>query len=65
MALMGVFFQSNVSDFYFKTNIMTDVSTIYQTDPDLMVFNDTNVAFAVSIQQANFAGNPLMNITME
>jgi hypothetical protein len=66
VALMTAFFQSNVWEVYYKSNINTDVSTLYSTEPDLMIFNQTNAVFAVSIRQSNsFSENPLMNITME
>lgn len=32
--IVAVFFQSNVIQFLYKTQIMTDISTVFSTDPD-------------------------------
>ncbi|CAD8072315.1 unnamed protein product [Paramecium primaurelia] len=64
LAIVVLFFQSNIKDFVNKVNIQSESNQLFEDQPDLIYLNDTNFMFAVAIEQTNFNSNPFFNITM-
>ena len=49
LTILAVFFQSNILSFLEKTNIISETSTEFSTDPDEITFNDYNFIVAIGI----------------
>ncbi|CAD8190737.1 unnamed protein product [Paramecium octaurelia] len=64
LAIVVLFFQSNIQDFVNKVNIQSETNQVFEDQPDQIYINDTNFMFAVAIEQTNFNSNPFFNITM-
>ncbi|CAD8143459.1 unnamed protein product [Paramecium octaurelia] len=66
VAIVAIFFQSNIIDFLGKTNIQADTQTVFEENPDRIKFTSDNFMFAVSIEQSTaFNTNPFFNITIK
>ncbi|CAK81191.1 unnamed protein product (macronuclear) [Paramecium tetraurelia] len=64
LAIVVLFFQSNIKDFVDKVNIQSESNQVFEDQPDSIYLNDTNFMFAVAIEQPNFNSNPFFNITL-
>ncbi|CAD8209998.1 unnamed protein product [Paramecium octaurelia] len=64
LAIVVLFFQSNIKDFVNKVNIQSESNQAFEDQPDQIYLNDTNFMFAVAIEQPNFNSNPFFNVTL-
>ncbi|CAK58153.1 unnamed protein product (macronuclear) [Paramecium tetraurelia] len=58
-------FQSNIVDFFKKTDVVFSTKTEFDPDPAQIKMNIQNYMVAFSIEQINFVTNPMFNITIE
>ncbi|CAD8066755.1 unnamed protein product [Paramecium primaurelia] len=65
IAVIAFFFQQNIVDFLNKNYVNLDVQTLFDANPDDIIFNDDNYMFALAIEQNNFNTNPYFNITLK
>ncbi|CAD8141300.1 unnamed protein product [Paramecium octaurelia] len=66
VAIVAIFFQSNIIDFLGKTNISADSQIVFEENPDRLKFTSDNFMFAVSIEQSTaFNTNPFFNISIK
>ncbi|CAD8060136.1 unnamed protein product [Paramecium sonneborni] len=66
VAIVAIFFQSNIIDFLGKTNITAETQTVFEENPDRIKFTSDNFMFAISIEQkAAFNTNPFFNISIK
>jgi hypothetical protein len=49
VAIVAIFFQSNIIDFLSKTNITADTQVKFEENPDRITFDSNNFMFAVAI----------------
>ncbi|CAD8049224.1 unnamed protein product [Paramecium primaurelia] len=66
VAIVAIFFQSNIVDFLGKTNISADTQIVFEENPDRIKFTSDNFMFAVAIEQNTaFNTNPFFNISIK
>ncbi|CAD8126731.1 unnamed protein product [Paramecium sonneborni] len=65
IAVIAFFFQQNIIDFISKNQINLNVQTLFDANPDEIIFNDNNYMFALAIEQNEFNTNPYFNITLK
>ncbi|CAK76107.1 unnamed protein product (macronuclear) [Paramecium tetraurelia] len=65
IAVIAFFFQQNIVDFLSKNYVNLDVQTLFDANPDDILFNDDNYMFALAIEQSKFNTNPYFNITLK
>ncbi|CAD8198882.1 unnamed protein product [Paramecium octaurelia] len=65
IAVIAFFFQQNIIDFMNKNYVNLNVQTLFDANPDDIVFNDDNYMFALAIEQKQFNTNPYFNITLK
>ncbi|CAD8200047.1 unnamed protein product [Paramecium pentaurelia] len=65
IAILVAFFQSNIISFFNKTAVIFSTETQFDQSPDQIIMNIQNYMVAFSIEQKNFIGNPMFNITIE
>ncbi|CAD8179145.1 unnamed protein product [Paramecium pentaurelia] len=58
-------FQSNIVDFFKKSDVVFYTKTEFDPNPDQIKLNIQNYMVAFSIEQLNFVTNPMFNITIE
>ncbi|CAD8121757.1 unnamed protein product [Paramecium sonneborni] len=58
-------FQSNIVDFFQKSDVSFATKTEFDPKPDQIVMNIKNYMVAFSIEQENFVNQPMFNITIE
>ncbi|CAD8200045.1 unnamed protein product [Paramecium pentaurelia] len=63
--ILVTIFQSNIVNFFQKSDVIFYSKTEFDPNPDKITMNIQNYMAAFSIEQKNYVGNPMFNITIE